>query len=215
MNIIQAIRDDLQNVSKKTVILICILTVITAALLYAAIVQQPKTSPLVAKSVQKVSPAHTVLSLVSASSTTSSQFNKTLNLLADPHGNKVNGIQVELSYDPTTITNVAITPGQFFSHPVILFHTIDKTNGRISYVIAPGLSDGLATQSGTVATLVLTLNPQATSSTTLHFLPKTKVTQEGTLESVLKSALDLKLTFSRPTYVPVNIFFPASPSAKE
>lgn len=214
MHIIQAIQDDLQKVSTKTVILISMLTVITVALLYAAIVQQPKSSPLVAKPGQKASSAHTVLSLANGSSTTSSQLSKTVNLLADPHGNKINGIQVELSYDPTVITNVTITPGTFFSHPVILFHTIDKTDGRISYVIAPGLSDGLATQSGVVATLALTVNPQATASTTLHFLPKTKVTQEGTLESVLKTAEDLTLTFPKPTYIPIDIYAPASPSAK-
>lgn len=214
MNIIQAVREDLQKVSKKTVLLIGILTVITVALLYAALVQQPKSSPLVGKPVQKVSSAHTVLSLAEASSTASSRFNKTISLMADPHGNKVNGVQIELSYDPTIITNVVITPGQFFSHPVVLFHTVNKTDGRISYVIAPGLSDGLATQSGIVATLFLTINPQATASTTLHFLPKTKVTQEGTLESVLKTAQDLTLTFPKPTYIPLDIYAPASPSAK-
>lgn len=214
MHIIQAIREDLQKVSKKTVMLISVLTVITIALLYAAIVQQPKSSPIVAKPVQKVSLAHTVLSLVNESSTTPSQLNKTVSVMADPHGNKINGIQIELSYDPTVITNVTITPGSFFSHPVVLFHTIDKVDGRISYVIAAGLSDGLATQSGVVATLALTLNPQATASTTLHFLPKTKVTQEGTLESVLKTAEDLTLTLPKPTYIPIDIYAPASPSAK-
>lgn len=215
--IFDVIRTEYQRMSKRTLLLIVILTGITAGFLYLALIpqQQPKqllSSPT--KSVTKVALAHTVLSLV-AQPPYPESVTRIVDLVANPHGNKVNGVQVELAYDPNVITGVLVTPGPFFPNPIVLFKTIDMQDGRISYVIAPSLSDSPTTTSGVVAKITLTLSTTATSSTTLHFLPKTKVTQPGTLESVLKNAQDLTLTFPMPTYIPVDYpLHPASPSGK-
>ncbi|MBI2049566.1 hypothetical protein HYT32_01545 [Candidatus Roizmanbacteria bacterium] len=101
--------------------------------------------------------------------------------------NKITAVQLEMSYDSNALTEVVVTPGNFFENPVLFLNQIDDKNGRISYAIgvAPN-SEGIDGE-GQVATLSFQTKLPLTETTNIYFLPKTKVSGEGTNQSVLKS----------------------------
>ncbi len=183
-----------QHFSKRTLLLIAALLLITGGLLYLAIKEdQPQTiSKLIPTPTP--SPAHAILSLVPETSSTSAL--QKVDVVAQSNGNQLAGAQLNLSYDPTVLTNVTIKSGTYFANPTILFNSVDKVNGRISYVLAIQPTGVEASGSGTVATITYSLAPTASASTTLSFLPKTEVTQLGILGSVLKSVKNLTIQIS-------------------
>ncbi len=180
-----------QHFSKKTLLLIVLLLVVTGGLLYLAVKEDQPTLSTVISATPTPSPAHTVLSLVPETSVASAL--QVVDVVARSNGNTLSGAQLDLSYDPTVLHTVTIQPGSFFTNPVVLFHSVDKVNGRISYVLAIQPTGMEASGSGIVATISYSFTPTASTSTTLAFLPKTEVTQEGIMGSVLKSAQNITI----------------------
>lgn len=101
--------------------------------------------------------------------------------------NKVTAAQLEISYDPTKLSNIALTPGTFFTNPLVLLQNIDKKAGKIFYAIAIQPTAQAKSGTGTLATLTFTSNLTAGQQTNIQFLPKTLVTAEGIRSSVLKA----------------------------
>lgn len=194
-------RENYQTVhmSKRTLALIVILTVITGALLVLALSsqkQQKAPSPIVNNNTPTPieSPATAMLSL-SQNTTMSTSASKALNLDVDGGGSKVTGVQVEISYDPKVLTNVSITPGSYIENPVVLFNSVDKKNGRISYAVGITPTGNPVTGTGTAAIIKYSVLPGVTiNTTTLHFLSKTIVAAEGVNGSILKSASDMTIS---------------------
>lgn len=90
-------------------------------------------------------------------------------------------IQLELAYDPTLLSNVTITPGNFFSNPVTLLQIIDANSGRISYVLST--DQKIKTAKGTVANIHFT--PTARAGTTeISFQQKTMVRSDGAINTL-------------------------------
>lgn len=199
-----------QHFSKRTLILIAILALVTAGLLYLAIRQDQPTPKVSMAPTPTVSPAHTTLSITPGNASTSAR--QTANIVIDSHSNKVSGIQLNLSYDPTVLANVTIQQGQYFTNPNVLLHNVDKQNGRITLVMAIQPTAQQASGSGTVATISYTFLPTTKESTTISFLPKTAVTQEGELSSVL--ATTTNLTIAIPTRAPQLETVPATSAAQ-
>lgn len=179
--------------SKKTIGLIIALFLVTLLLLALAIFPvTQKTSVSITPTPTVNSSAQTVLAFAppvatkSAVASGSASYSMDANILTGK--NKVNAVQIELSYDPQTLLNVDIKPGDFFIDPVVLLKNIDKTTGRISYALAAPLGTNGKSGTGTIATL--TFNSIKNTPTTIKFLPKTQVAAEGIQQSVLKSTLD-------------------------
>lgn len=175
--------------SWKTTILILVLALVTAGLLYLAL-KNPKVNQPVATQ-QPASPAQTTLSMSEEQASPSSQHVIDVNI--DTRDNKVTATQLELSYDPTVITNVSLQAGTFFTTPTILLNNVDKNNGRISYALAVQLANGPQRGTGVVARVLYDTVPGSTGSATISFLPKTQVTAEGIIQSVLKSATGISI----------------------
>ena len=108
-------------------------------------------------------------------------------------------VQLELAYDPTIITGVALTPGTLFQNPVVLLNNNDKKTGRISYAIGLPENQNPQLLSGTVAKLSFTLTGSPTlSQTSIYFLPKTSIHSQNS-DIPLKIAYGLKINLISST----------------
>lgn len=186
--------------SKKTIALIGILILITAVLLFIAF--KPKTSS--PNGVTTIAPTQatapipkkvgsTTLSLMPnplQMTTSSASLDAVINAGTD----KITAVQLEIAYDPKSLTVVSITPGSFFSNPFVLLNSIDNNNGRISYALGINVSDSSKAGTGVVATIVFKANNTATvSETDVTFLPKSLVTAEKVSDSVLINSQGAKI----------------------
>jgi len=180
-------------ISGKTLLLILILGACAIFFLVLALnPQSPIQKQMVTKQIPIPTPfAQSTLALLPAPAATTPatpgvyQYNVALSSAA----NVVNAVQLELSYDPKTVTNVKIVAGPFFPNPLDLIKDIDPINGRISYALGIQPQAHGIKGDGIVATLSFQILPTTTvSSTTIVFLPKTLVTAEGNIQSVLKSS---------------------------
>lgn len=192
-----------QHFSPRTLLLIIVLVLITGGLLYLALRQESPTTKITSAPTPTPLPAHATMMLTQESSTSTTQ---TVDVIVNSNENKLTGAQLDMSYDPSILSNVLIRQGNYFANPSVLFNSIDKKNGRISYVIAIGPTSQQSSGSGIVATISYTLLHTASKTTKLSFLPKTEVTQQGILGSVLKSATNLTIT------VPQSLLLSPSPT---
>lgn len=186
--------------SKRTLVLIIVLVLITAGLLTLAFVPFSKNNQSSPTATTPSLPAvekTVVLSLtpdiiqVSPASTQSAAA-----VTIQTGSNKVTAVQLELSYDPQVLTNVKVTPGTFFPNANIFFNTIDTTNGKISYAIGVSPSDPAVSGDGEVATITFTpVKAASIVSSPITFTDKTLVTAENALESVLKETKNAAVVF--------------------
>ncbi len=184
-----------KHFSGRTLLLIAGLIAITGLLIFLAL-QPPQLNKTTTVTPTKAPVAFTTLALQPISSGSAKQIAVTI----DTHQNNVTGVQLEIAYDPTVLSTIAIVPGDFLPNAFSLIKNIDTTNGRISYALAIPPTSSAKTGSGTVAIISYSILPTASaSSTTLSFLPKTQVSQLGTIESVLKSTSNYTLQLTKPT----------------
>jgi len=182
--------------SKKTLLLIVILGIITVGLLFLALstptTQQKEVflTPTPTLGIAKSPASDTTLSMTEESGTTAATRVVSVNI--DTGKNSVTGVQMEIAFDPNSIQDVSVAPGDFFSNPNTIIKNIDFKNGRISYALAVQLSDTGRLGTGTVTTINFSLKPTV-NSTNLSFLPKTVVTGEGALASVLKKSTGVNI----------------------
>ena len=135
-----------------------------------------------------------------AAAKTTNTKTRTYNIMINTHQNTVNAVQLELSYDPSVLTDVTITPGTFFASPLQLVKDVDVVNGRISYALGTQPKDKGLQGTGVVAQITFQINPAAKGPTTmLKFLPKTLIAGQGINPSVLKSTTNGTIMLVEPT----------------
>lgn len=195
--------------SKRTLFLIFALFIITIVLLLMALFQPqaPKTSPIT--TVPKEPVAQTILSfgnpLIATSSSPLRQpadLNYSLPININTFKNKVTAVQLELQYDPSILTNVAVAPSSFFANPNVLLNQIDTKTGRISYAFGVGLTEQGVIGKGTAASITFSAKAGTIGKTVIIFLPKTLVTAEGINESVLKQTANGLFTIGESNSTP-------------
>src|SRR5579872_6967586 len=150
--------------SKKTLLLIIFLFLVTCGLLYVALVTTPYQQKPQVVSGPTPTPisvnAHTILSIAPAAASESSKLTQyTLAVNINTGDNLVNSVQLELAYDPTALTNVTLTPGDFFTQPTALVNNIDTADGRISYALTEQIDLPGKKGTGTVALLSFDKQP--------------------------------------------------------
>lgn len=178
-----------QMLPQRTIMLIGILALVVVTLVLVALrIQQHTAKPVVPTPTPKISMAHTLLGLSQETATPSS-----VDITINTTSNKASAVQVEIAYDTTAITNVKVTQGTFFPQAAPLLNLVDTKNGRISYALAiPTNTDGVA-GTGVVATISYQKIPGVTKDIVFTFLPKTKVTQLGILDSVLDKTTNVTI----------------------
>lgn len=177
--------------SKRTLFLIFALILIAGTLVAMAI-YQPKADKIVTVTPTPEPVAQTILSFGALQTATTSSLVTTdyfVPINIQTFKNKVTTVQLELQYDPMLLTNVTIKPNDFFVKPVILLNQIDTKTGRITYAFGIGpTGHGIYGDNKTIATLYFSTKPNVTEKTAIIFLPKSLVTAEGVLQSVLKES---------------------------
>lgn len=189
-------------VSGRTFVLIFILAICAAFFLFLAL-NPNGTMKQVSKNIPTTPTptpfAESILSIIPATTSATATTTKTYNVMLDSNINTINAVQLELSYDPKVISNVVIKSGTFFPRPLELIKDIDSVNGRISYALGIQPADQGIKGLGTVATVSFQILPTATvSSTTISFLPKTLVTAQGVIQSVLKTSQGVNIPVAAP-----------------
>lgn len=174
------------HLTKRTTLIILFLLLLTIGVVYTAITPSRKTTAGPTPTpIPPALQANSVLAIVDKDASGSSQKQAEVMLTTGP--NKVTGVQVELTFDPSVVGNVTLSPATFFNQPTVLLNKVDATNGTISYAIAIQPTDSGKSGSGPVALISYTLLQGTNSAKNLFvFSPKTVVTAEGTLDTVLK-----------------------------
>lgn len=102
----------------------------------------------------------------------------TADVMLEVSGQPPSIVQFEIAYDPSTITNVEVVPGDFFTNPTVLLNIVNLRTGRISYALEPNPEQTVFNQLGAVAKI--NFIPLANrKSTSLTFLPKTTIRATG------------------------------------
>jgi len=193
------------GVPLKTVVLIVILALVAISLVYVAFLS--KDAPLKqivqeTQQQQEESLADTSLSIdESVKDEQNNEYYSIVNI--DTGKNSVVGVQLELYYDPSLITNVTVTPLDFFPQAVEVLKKVDQPNGRISYAITVSPGEAAVIGKGQLVKINYTPIGNEGISGVINFLPKTEVSGESTSGSLLKSTSDGEINIEASTSVTV------------
>jgi len=117
---------------------------------------------------------------------------KTIYVNVNTQKQAVSGIQLALSYNPSLIPTISVTPGDFFDNPTVLQNAVDSNNGVIYYTLSIPPTSAQIYGEGTVAIIHYSGIP-AGVGTTISLLPQTKITAKGVNGSVLKEAKSISI----------------------
>jgi len=192
------------NIPAKTLGLIIFLALITGLLVYIALLPQkglqenPSTQEV---SKENEAEEDTILSIEPAEGNTNR--NRVYNVNIDTGKNKVTGVQLELSYDPSVLRNVEISSLDFLPESIELLNNIDVNNGRISFALTLPPDENAVSGIGSIAQIKFNVSSQSAFPTFIEFMPKTEVSAQNITSSVLKEAFDAVIDFIIPTVSPI------------
>lgn len=188
---------------RKTTILIIVLVIVTAGLVYLAVqseqLRQQQVTTQLSPTPAIVAPYASLyfdpatLDLGQAQEAS----NSSVDIILNTNNQDVSGAQIELSYNPNILTNVAIEPvidgsGIFSQNSVVLINSVDPSQGRISLAIGINGNEEEVSGTGKVATLTFSAIPSdQLQGTEITFLPKSSVTTYSSIESILKDTTSL------------------------
>ncbi len=194
---------------KKTSILIIFLVIIAGILIFLAISNernkigdQGKTS-LTPTSVPTTVPfaslsfSAPILDLSDSRSTS-----ETVDVILNTSGKPIFGAQIELSYDPEIIFDVAVAnpEGSFFGPDAFIrINEVNKDLGRVSYAITLAAQAEEKNGQGVVMKMNFKVNREKSKAkeTTITFLPKSMVATLKSSSSVLEQTIPLKIILSK------------------
>lgn len=192
------------NMNVRTLSLIIILAIMAAGLTWLAIylaqnqqVREESPRPSIVATPTPVE-ASAKLYFLPETVASSSSSSLSTEIWLDAGKNEISGVQIELKYDPSALSNVVLKPADdsgFFGplkSSIILFNSVDQKQGRVSFAMGIGLSERAKRGVARVATLSFTKRIGSPPST-ITFLPTTQVTQLDVTSSVLKETKDLMI----------------------
>ena len=174
--------------SNKTPLLIIVLAILTGLLLIFALA--PKSTPpsnTGNNSAQNATPSAPAEAVLTFGNATSSGSVDNVDVIANTGNAATTAVQLEMSFDPKMVSNIAITPGDFVKGWSVLIKNIDYTNGRISFAIGMPLGASGIKGMGTVAHLSFTETGAKGQTIQITMLPKTLVSIQGFAGSSVKS----------------------------
>lgn len=173
----------------KTLLLVIGLIILTVILLAVSLTIKRGSLPSLTRddSENMENIAHTTVTVSDDVQVASAAGAYQTDILVEPNGNRVTGIQLDLSYDPKVITVVDITPGPFFPNPTVLDKVIDAATGKVTITIATAMGADAITENGSVATL--TFRKVGEGNVVIDILPSTLVTDSRYSQSVLDGSV--------------------------
>lgn len=173
----------------KTLVLVIGLIILTVILLVISLTIKRSSLPSFsndeAKNMQDI--AHTTVTISEDVEVASAAGTYQTNINIEPNGNKVTGIQLDLSYDPKVITVTDIKPGPFFPNPTVLDKIIDTATGKVTLTVGTSFGTDAITTNGSVA--ILTFKKIGEGNVTVDVLPSTLVTDSRYSQSVLNTSV--------------------------
>ncbi|MBI3984487.1 MAG: hypothetical protein HY344_00900 [Candidatus Levybacteria bacterium] len=192
------------GVPLKTIILIVVLAIVAVSLVYVAFFTD--NSPLkqiIEKSQEVKNPAETILAIdENAKDEETGEYYSIVTV--DTGTNNINGVQLELYFDPALLTNVTVTPLDFFPQSVELLKKVDQQSGRISYALTVSPGESAVNGKGNLVKISYTPIGNAQISSVINFLPKTEASGEGTAASLLKETHDGSINIEERVAVPLS-----------
>ena len=176
----------------KKIIIICLLALLVLAFFLSF--QSSKTVKLVPVPAGKQYPTfapptlpQTSIWLETRPPVIDAEGNVPLDMYINAKENRVNGIDLEVAYDPTVLKFVTIQWGELLGGKTALVKKIDEKNGRISYTVDVSHDKQNNFIQGADGIGVLTFRPISTSvkQTEVKVLPQTSVIAEGISGSAL------------------------------
>lgn len=185
-----------KNTMNKTWILVAILVVITGILLTVSLTaKNPIPGPTASEKMDENTPQATlVFSDFVRRSEVPGVLDVDINI--DTGENKMTLAQLEMSYEPNSLTRVDIKPGSFIKNPRVLQKSINSENGRIKYWIGTASERNGIKGKGVIA--IVSFAKIGTGAAQINFLPKTSITAEGLNYSILKNMVSGYI-FNLPT----------------
>ena len=114
--------------------------------------------------------------------------------------NRVTGVQLEISYDPTVLRFVSVDPVDLLIGKQELIKKVDEKSGRITY--ASGVLPGQPVIQGTDEIVKLVFQPVGSASQTreteVKILPESLVSAQGVKKSVLVKTTNIDVVL-QPT----------------
>lgn len=187
--------------SKKLIFTLIILFLALCALGYVIFFYTTDNPVSVRPSLKKVifnQPADGLLSMIPQFQIATSSATASVDVILQTQS-RPTVIQLEIAYEPASLYNMSIMPGDYFVAPDIPLEKIDYKNGRISFALS---GQSINPGSKTVARINFTpLNYGVTKQTELKFFPKTSV-KEGSRLIELKNTTGATITIHPSFTIP-------------
>lgn len=187
--------------SKTTIALLLILLIFIGILLFV-LGKNPQTKISIAKPspiIIQSNPPETTLSLSTDTIIVHTGQTISVSVLIHNPTLTANIAQLELAYDPMTLTMENMLPGNFFINPTVILSAIEPNIRRISYALhcPPHTNDCVNSASNTIATFTMRVNPYSRKDKTkLTLLPKT-VMRDSNGKDIAYKTNYLELTITR------------------
>lgn len=197
---------------KRTVILILVLTLLTALLVFLALSNERHTSPETIEdsdvSVEVSPPAPLKTATLSFSpqmieAIPSTASANTVDVILNTDEHDVDSVQLELIYDPQDLLSVTVSAPEnnIFGGQgdyVVIPMPDDHQRGRTSYAIGINTTSDAVRGEGPVARITFTVNPLSTKDTTqIQVLDRSMVVETNSHESVLAPTDPLTINIVR------------------
>lgn len=189
-----------RNIHPRTLVLIGILITLAIVLLGIAIKLSGGNPKNLLPGTIKPTPTIEKTASVTFSPTTIdvASGSGTAEIIATTGKNPITGVQIELLYDPTVITNIKLTPpdatNSLFGAPGTYTNLFtDNKPGDLTFAVAISLNAQNVTGSGSVGTITFNTIPGSKTETQITLGPKTIVTSTATAGSILNTATPLTI----------------------
>jgi hypothetical protein len=191
---------------KRTLLLIAVLTLLTALLVFLALHNEQKTQkpeqPTANTQVEQLNKTAT-LAFSPGEVVLTGSNSAAVDVIVDTKENTIDGVQLELLYDPKVVSNLKVTiPEQNFfgsnTDANVILNLNDTKLGRVTYGVGINPQATPKSGSGVVAHLTCTRNPLANvTESVIEILDRSTVVESTHHESVLATSSPLKITVNK------------------
>lgn len=192
-----------KHMPRKTLFLLVGLILVTIVLFIVALQTGNKQSLKTEQANVQATPtpdvARTVLSMSPEVALVPSGRTGSVDVMIDTSDNEVTGVQLELLYDPTMLSNVKVVAGPLVPNPLVLTDKNSPSTGTYTFAYGVPLNQPTITGKGVVATITFTARGVAGKQSQIIMQPTSIVTATGVSGTVLKEGTGATVVIAAPT----------------
>lgn len=188
---------------RKTLFLLVGLVLVTIVLFIIALQtgnnQSQRTDQANVQATPTPDVAHTILSMSPEVVEVANGRQGSIDVMIDTSDNQVTGVQLELLYDPTMLSNVKVVSGPALPNPNVLLDKNDPQTGRYTYAYGIQPNQPTVRGQGVVARITFTARGTAGKQSQIILHPTTIVTATGVGGTVFKEGTGATVVITAPT----------------